>query len=201
MAVSNNKGFTLIELLVTLAISSLLVLGIASSMASMSKTQTLMQDYSGLQEELSFVNTSFFTSAKNVEGLINTEAAETTANKLSFELKENKISCLFTQPTTAYYQTYFLENGNLVCEVKSETSSETLNKEILVNNIESLSFACAETNTSNTLNYQACNLASLSLEKVGSVKIIYKFNPNKFKYITNGTTQTLVIAIDRVLAN
>jgi len=162
MVKAYQQGFTLIEQLVTLALSALLMAGIATSVAAITQAQNLTRDYGNLQETLSFVNSSLARSVRVAEKV----KSKTNNKLLSIEIKNPEaadINCLAKEMTQGYSENYLIINNNLVCEVELIKGGSLIKEsEVIAFGVSDLSFDCAEYLKAREVVFEECGKNALN---------------------------------------
>lgn len=167
----SQQGFTLIEQLITLALGALLMAGIASSVIAITKTQNLTRDYGNLQETLSFVTATLTRSARTAKEI----TTNINTNQISFEQEKEIQSCLASKHDKKYYETYLIENSNLVCKVKEVGGNPAIEiSEVLVFGLVDFYFKCALFNKDRPVEFIDCK--DFDVSEVIAVKFNLKLD-------------------------
>lgn len=151
----NKKGFTLIELLIALVIGSFLILGITGTYSTVQSSVQISKELENAQEVLRFTSKVFTRSLKQTNNLVVTDPA---AGTLLVQQVANTRSCVGTQPTVDYNETFTFIQPNLFCEVTDTAGGVLTADSMLLTGITNLGFATNGTGDLVTLTVQPDNL-------------------------------------------
>lgn len=139
---NSQSGFSLIELMIAMALSLLLILGIATIFSSLKNTSAYSQQLENTQEVLRFTNSIFSRAVHRADDISGGSTLTLTFNLDNLDINEKFIDCRGEEKelNEKYTETYSLENNELICTTKIDSTSVEAISAIGVN-IEALSFS------------------------------------------------------------
>lgn len=185
--VSRQEGFTLIELLVAMAIGAMLMSALGATVSAISRSQTLIRDYENIQETLRFTTilmTRSLRSAQKVKSLTGTEVA--------VELNGSAPSCLGTyQNGDTWAERYFLQGGNLRCEVDGNDS------EVIAFGVESMQLDCVdyEESKNGVSEFGNMNCEGATADQVIALRIRLTLNAAEMNQINTSFEHYFTVAL------
>lgn len=138
---SSQSGFSLIELMIAMALSLLLILGIATIFSSLKNTSAYSQQLENTQEVLRFTNSIFSRAVHRANDMESTDGNTLTLtfNLDNLDTGESFSNCLGDSMTSQYKESYSLVGNELSCEVY--TTSPTGSPTAIGTNIDALGFS------------------------------------------------------------
>lgn len=137
----SQSGFSLIELMIAMSLSLLLILGIATVFSSLKNTSSYSQQLENTQEVLRFTNSTFSRAVHRADEMSGGSTLTLTFNLDNLDTDEKFIDCRGEEKglNEKYTETYSLENNELICTTKIDSTSVEVFSAI-GSNIEALSF-------------------------------------------------------------
>lgn len=140
---NSQSGFSLIELMIAMALSLLLILGIATIFSSLKNTSTYSQQLENTQEVLRFTNSIFSRAVHRADDMEITNGGMTlilTFSLDNLDTGESFSNCLGDSMISQYKESYSLVGNELLsCEVY--TTSPTGTPTAIGTNIDALGFS------------------------------------------------------------
>ncbi|SFX32624.1 PilW family protein [Marinospirillum alkaliphilum] len=132
-----QQGFTLVELLVALAVGALLLTGIASSIAAITRAQTTVRAYEDIQETLRFASGMMQRSIRAAQQVASVSATQVTLSRVS---GGNTLDChgATRAANATWTETYLINSNNLECRLDNDTSGV-----IVAFGVSALALECA----------------------------------------------------------
>ena len=139
---NTQSGFSLIELMIAMSLSLLLILGIATVFSSLKNTSSYSQQLENTQEVLRFTNSIFSRAVHRADEMSGGSTLTLTFNLVNLDTDEKFIDCRGEEKglNEKYTETYSLENDELICTTKIDSTSVEAFSAI-GSNIEALSFS------------------------------------------------------------
>ncbi|RBW44079.1 hypothetical protein DS885_12255 [Psychromonas sp. B3M02] len=151
-----QTGFSLTELMIAMALSLLIVLGIATVFSSLKETSTYSQQLENTQEVLRFSNSIFARAIHRADEMDDKSYTGSDGNTykqldLTFNLDnldtgETYTSCLGNDMSSQYYESYRLTDGELMCAEYTTDGLDDASKVFTAigTNIDTLTFAITD---------------------------------------------------------
>ncbi|MEG3754934.1 PilW family protein [Psychromonas arctica] len=151
-----QTGFSLTELMIAMALSLLIILGIATVFSSLKETSTYSQQLENTQEVLRFSNSIFSRAIHRADEMDDKSYTGSDGNTykqldLTFNLDnldtgETYTSCLGNGMSSQYYESYRLADGELMCAEYTTAGLDDASKTFTAigTNIDALSFAISD---------------------------------------------------------
>lgn len=109
-----TTGFTLVELMIAVSVGSFLFLAISIAYSTIKATTTQTKQLENAQEVLRYTSQVFSRSIKQT---LTDPTVSGDFLTLSVEQEADTVSCIGTQPASAYTETYTLVNDRLQCDI------------------------------------------------------------------------------------